>query len=139
MPDVFAKFKRGTSSALAQEAIEDGAILNPTDKNSILLDQGNTRKEIKTGHTLKNAAGTSLSQRNDLQFGGYLVTTDDSTNAKTLVSDAPIEVEYSVYSQLTPEQKAGKKWLIKNAPGELPVGEHNVMSNSIMSIEIVAE
>jgi hypothetical protein len=71
------------------------------------------------GHTIKDASGTSLTQRDVLEFDGYLVTTDDSTGEKTIVSDAPIEVTWTQWEQMTDAQKEGKKWLISGAPGNM--------------------
>ena len=34
----------------------------------------------------------------------------------TVVSDTPIEVEYDVWLTMTDQEKAGKHWIIKNAP-----------------------
>lgn len=68
------------------------------------------------GHVIENASGTELAQRDTLKFSGYLQATDDSTNEKSVVSDAPNEVEYAVWQTMTDTQKAGKKWIIKNVP-----------------------
>ena len=68
------------------------------------------------GHVIENASGTDLAQRDTLKFSGYLQATDDSTNEKSVVSDAPTEVEYSVWQTMTDQQKTGKKWIIKNVP-----------------------
>lgn len=38
------------------------------------------------GHVIKNASGTSLTQRTILQFGDGFTTADDSTNQKTTVN-----------------------------------------------------
>jgi len=71
---------------------------------------------ISGGHEIQNAAGTALAQEDTLQFAGYLKTTDDSTHERTVVSDAPTEITYEEYNLLTPQQKAGVKWLITGAP-----------------------
>lgn len=39
------------------------------------------------GHTIVNGAGTSMTQRDALQFTGGLAVSDDSTNERTVVSD----------------------------------------------------
>ena len=72
------------------------------------------------GHVISDKSGTVMTQRDGLQFGGYLETTDDSTNNKTIVSDAPNTVTYDTWVNMTSQQKSGKKWLITNAP-ETPV------------------
>lgn len=66
------------------------------------------------GHEIQNASGTELTQRDNLQFGGYLKTSDDSTNDKTVVSYAPTEITWDAWNALTTEQKRGTKWLITN-------------------------
>ena len=38
------------------------------------------------GHKVLNAQGTEIAQRLKLQFGGGLAVTDDSQNAKTLIT-----------------------------------------------------
>ena len=40
-----------------------------------------------SGHTIVNASGTSMTQRDALQFKGGLSVSDDSTNDRTVVSD----------------------------------------------------
>ena len=68
------------------------------------------------GHTIENASGTDMTQRDTLQFSGYLRTSDDSTSDKTVVTDAPEHVEWSVWQTMTTAQKTGHHWLIDNAP-----------------------
>ena len=72
------------------------------------------------GHIIQDAAGNLLEERPYLQFAGYLNTTDNPLASKTIVSDAPISIDWNTWLQLTTEQKQGKKWLITNAPGNLP-------------------
>lgn len=45
------------------------------------------------GHTIEDAEGTDLTQRNTLQFGEGLSATDDSTNEKTVVDIDPMPAE----------------------------------------------
>ena len=40
----------------------------------------------KGGHTIKNASGTSMTDRDVLKFGGDIGTTDDGTNEQTVVA-----------------------------------------------------
>jgi len=68
------------------------------------------------GHVIQDANGTDLAQRDTLQFGGYLQTTDDSTNEKTVVSDEPTGITWSAWQQMTDAQKEGTKWLITDVP-----------------------
>ena len=85
------------------------------------------------GHTIKDASGTSMTQRDALEFDGYLITTDDSTNGKTVVSDAPTEVTWAQWEQMTDQQKAGKKWLISGAPGDLGETAIFVLANTTLT------
>ena len=82
------------------------------------------------GHVIENASGTELAQRDTLKFGGYLNATDDSTGEKSVVSDAPNEVEYSVWQTMTDAQKTGKKWIIKNVPSSGSGGGHTIENSS---------
>ena len=69
------------------------------------------------GHIIENSSGTDLTQRDTLQFTGGLITTDDSTNGKTIVDDSPIRMTWTEWSALTPaEQQALPKVLITGAP-----------------------
>lgn len=66
--------------------------------------------------TIEDADGTALTQRDTVQFGGYLKSSDDNVNQKTVVSDAPTEITWSAWQNLTTAQKEGTKWLIKDVP-----------------------
>lgn len=69
------------------------------------------------GHTIENASGTALTQRDTLQFKGGLSVSDDSTNEVTVVSDTVPEIEWSVWNAMTPqEQEAIPNAIILNAP-----------------------
>lgn len=68
------------------------------------------------GHVIQDADGTDLTQRDTLQFGGYLQATDDSTNDKTVVSDEPTKVTWSAWQNMTDAQKEGTKWIITDIP-----------------------
>jgi hypothetical protein len=63
-----------------------------------------------------NNSGQTLAQEDKLQFAGYLRTSDDSTNGKTVVTDAPEEVTWAVWQTMTDEQKTGHHWFITDAP-----------------------
>ena len=70
-----------------------------------------------SGHTIENASGTALTQRDTLQFKGGLSVSDDSTNEVTVVDDTVPEIEWSVWNAMTPqEQEAIPNALILNAP-----------------------
>lgn len=58
------------------------------------------------GHTIKNDAGTSLTQRDNLQFGG-VYTHDDSTNNKTKVDIVREFQSVAEIEALTGEAKKG--------------------------------
>jgi len=79
------------------------------------------RKDVQPneggGHTIENASGTALTQRDTLQFKGGLSVSDDSTNEVTVVDDTVPEIEWSVWNAMTPqEQEAIPNALILNAP-----------------------
>lgn len=69
------------------------------------------------GHTIKNNTGTSMTTRTSVQFGGYLKTTDDATNDRTIIDDSPIEITWAEYQALTDVQRANNKYLITDYPG----------------------
>ena len=77
----------------------------------------------ESGHIIENAAGSELTQREKLQFSGYLTSTDDSTNDVTIISDAPTEIDYDDWLELTEQEKEGVHWLILNAPSTVDTGE----------------
>lgn len=68
------------------------------------------------GHEIENSSGVALPQEDTLQFAGYLRATDDSTNEKTVVTDAPEEVTWATWQTMTDQQKTGHHWLITGAP-----------------------
>jgi len=68
------------------------------------------------GHTIKNNTGTSMTTRTSVQFGGYLKTTDDATNDRTIIDDSPIEISWAEFQALTDVQRANNKYLITDYP-----------------------
>ena len=58
------------------------------------------------GHTIQDASGTDLTDRDVLQFKGGLNAEDDSTNQKTVVTDTYEEIPWSTWKDYTAEQKA---------------------------------
>lgn len=66
----------------------------------IALDTGGTGG----GHTILNSFGTSMTQREKLQFSGMNVL-DDSTNNKTIVKGQLVKVTQEQYNALTTAQK----------------------------------
>jgi len=67
------------------------------------------------GHEIQDATGTALAQEDALQFAGYLNTTDDSSNGRTVVKDVET-VTWTVWQTMTTQQKQGKHWIIIDAP-----------------------
>lgn len=89
--------------------------------------QGNKKKLfggalVNVGHKIKNAFNTLMPQRAILKFGGYLNVSDDDENYMTVIDDAPIEVEWAVWKNMTDAQKTGKRWKIINAPASSLTG-----------------
>ncbi len=74
------------------------------------------------GHTIENSAGTAMTARGNLQFAGYLKTTDDGSNNRTVVTDSATEITWEAYQALTDEQRAGNKYLITNYGGNVGEG-----------------
>ena len=70
-----------------------------------------------TGHRIKDKSGNAMTARDVLKVDGYLETTDDSTNAQTVISDAPTDVTWAQYITKSASEKQGKKWLIHDVPG----------------------
>lgn len=69
------------------------------------------------GHAIENSSGTTLTQRDTLQFAGYLNATDDSTNSRTVVDDTPTTITWDAWNQLTISEQKGTLWLITDVPG----------------------
>ena len=70
-----------------------------------------------TGHRIKDNSGNAMTARDVLKVDGYLETTDDPTNAQTVISDAPNDITWSQYLAKSASEKQGKKWLIHDVPG----------------------
>jgi len=68
------------------------------------------RKDVQpnegSGHTIENASGTALTQRDTLQFKGGLGVSDDSTNEVTVVSDEYEKITWETWDAMTPQEKA---------------------------------
>lgn len=67
----------------------DVNLTSPSDGQVLTYD--NTNSEWKNadatgGHTIKNSSGTSMTQRNTMQFSSPITVTDDSTNEKTVIN-----------------------------------------------------
>lgn len=68
------------------------------------------------GHVIEDAAGNEMAQEDNLQFGGYLRTSDDAQNGRTVVTDEPELVEWSTWITKSAAEKQGHHWKITNAP-----------------------
>ena len=123
---VTIQLKSGTSATVLKSH-QDVSSLQPKTLETPITVGGQSQTTVQnalsalasedTGHVIEDKSGTDMTQRNGLQFAGYLETTDDSANGRTVVSDAPNTVTYDTWVNMTPQQKSGKKWLITNAPG----------------------
>lgn len=85
----------------------------------------------KQGHTIENPSGTDMPQRATLKFGGYFNVSDDDENNMTVVDDAHVEVEWTVWQNMTDAQKAGKRWKIINAPASTLTGNDVAYDTSL--------
>ena len=66
--------------------------------------------------TIEDADGTALTQRDTVQFGGYLQATDDAVNSKTVITDGSSEVSWNTWQTKSSADKQGKIWVITDAP-----------------------
>lgn len=74
------------------------------------------------GHTIQDADGTDMSQRDTLQFKGGLRATDDSTNGKTIIDDTPVYYTWEQWNAMTPEQQRSvAKGIVTGTP-DTPIG-----------------
>ena len=85
------------------------------------------------GHDIQDKDDTTLTKRSNLKFGGYLNTTDDSTNDASVVSDAPTEITWDEYNALTTAQKEGTKWLVTNVPGNIDPEAIFILRNQVLT------
>ena len=67
--------------------------------------------------TIEDADGTALTQRDTVQFGGYLQAMDDAVNSKTVITDGSSEVNWNTWQTKSSADKQGKIWVITDAPG----------------------
>ena len=92
------KYTRTTADKLDTVPLIDGQVITVLDGDNYIqyydfYDSNSdtvirrTAKSSGSGHTILNSSGTSMPQRNNLQFSGGLTTSDDSTNGKTVVTD----------------------------------------------------
>ena len=58
------------------------------------------------GHTIVNSFGTEMTQRSKLQFKGCTVTDNSSDDTTEVEAEAGVDMTYSEYSQLTPQEQA---------------------------------
>lgn len=114
------KFIKTTSDQLENLPVVDGQLIVLTDTAGCFYDQNSTRFPVSSsgsgGHIIKDADGTSLTQRAALQFGEYMTVSDDSVGDATLVSAAPTTVTWSAYQQKSTAEKLGTLWQITDYP-----------------------
>lgn len=88
------------------------------DQDKFLKGDGTWDNVPAAGHTIQNASGTDLTQRDTLQFKGGLKASDDNVNKKTVVDGAPTEITWAQYNALSPaEQAALEHTLVTDVPG----------------------
>ena len=82
--EIAVKHTRVTSAKLNTVPVEDGQIIELSDKAGWYYDSGNTRYQLGQGHTIENPAGTDMTQRENMQFVDSHLA-DDSTNNRTKI------------------------------------------------------
>ena len=82
--EIAVKHTRVTSAKLNTVPVEDGQIIELSDKAAWYYDSGNTRYQLGQGHTIENPAGTDMTQRENMQFVDSHLA-DDSTNNRTKI------------------------------------------------------
>lgn len=135
MDIIDANLGGGGSSSLA--GLSDVDLTTPTD-GQVLTYDGNTSKWVNAnggggggGHTIVDASGSSMTQRTNLQFAGYLNTTDDAVNDATVVDDTPTEVTWSTWQTMSSAQKQGKHWVITNVPAGVNVNDTVLLNQAL--------
>ena len=125
----------GGSSSLA--GLTDVNLTTPTD-GQVLTYDGNSSKWVNAnggggggGHTIEDASGSAMTQRTNLQFAGYLNTTDDAVNDATVVDDTPTEVTWATWQTMSSAQKQGKHWVITNVPSGVNVDDSILLNQAL--------
>lgn len=91
--------------------LDDVNISSPTGGQALIYDSQNDEWVNGTvsatgGHIIKNDSGTSLTQRDTLQFKGTY-SEDDSTNSRTVVHVVRHVTDRAAYNALSNEEKKG--------------------------------
>jgi len=125
----------GGSSTLA--GLSDVSITTPSNGQVLTYDSNDSSWKNANpsggsgGHTIEDADGTALTQRTNLQFAGYLNTTDDSVNDATVVDDTPTEVTWATWQTMSSAQKQGKHWVITNVPSGVNVDDTVLLNQAL--------
>ena len=134
MDIIDANLGGGGSSSLA--GLTDVDLTTPTD-GQVLTYDGNSSKWVNAngggggGHTIEDASGSAMTQRTNLQFAGYLNTTDDAVNDATVVDDTPTEVTWATWQTMSSAQKQGKHWVITNVPSGVNVDDSILLNQAL--------
>jgi len=131
----------GGSGASAFSDLTDVSITSPTDGQVPVYNSTTEKWENGSiasggGHTIIDGEGTSLTQRSNLQFSGYLKAEDDSTNLTTVVSDDYTEITWANYQALTDAQRANNKYIILDYPSNSYTEVSGVLTAGSTSITL---
>lgn len=105
----YTSFMRGDNTKMTNTPYTDGLIFLNTEEQALYLDDNNERIPMggagTGGHIIENNAGTDMTERANLQFGGVYVS-DDETNDRTKVN-VTRNMSKDDFDQLTTAEKLG--------------------------------
>lgn len=105
----YTSFMRGDNTKMTNTPYTDGLIFLNTEEQALYLDDNNERIPMggagTGGHIIENNAGTDMTERTNLQFGGVYVS-DDETNDRTKVN-VTRNMTKDDFDQLTNAEKLG--------------------------------
>lgn len=105
----YTSFMRGDNTKMTNTPYTDGLIFLNTEEQALYLDDNNERIPMggagTGGHIIENNAGTDMTERTNLQFGGVYVS-DDETNDRTKVN-VTRNMSKDDFDQLTTAEKLG--------------------------------
>lgn len=105
----YTSFMRGDNTKMTNTPYTDGLIFLNTEEQALYLDDNNERIPMggagTGGHIIENNAGTDMTERTNLQFGGVYVS-DDETNDRTKVN-VTRNMSKNDFDQLTTAEKLG--------------------------------
>lgn len=105
----YTSFMRGDNAKMTNTPYTDGLIFLNTEEQALYLDDNNERIPMggagTGGHIIENNAGTDMTERTNLQFGGVYVS-DDETNDRTKVN-VTRNMSKDDFDQLTTAEKLG--------------------------------